>query len=169
MTETAIHSIEPADQPAMLELNNAHAAELSWLDPRELDRLLGEAFYARRIGDLEAFIMTFDQDALYASPNFLWFRERYPRFVYVDRVVTAASARGKGHARGLYVDLFAEAKRAGHELIVCEVNSNPPNPGSDAFHAALGFQEVGSAAIHGGEKTVRYFVKDLIQDSRPSP
>ena len=59
------------------------------MSPERLSFLLGEAFYARRIGALEAFIMTFDQDARYDSPNFLWFRERYPRFVYVDRVVVA--------------------------------------------------------------------------------
>src|SRR5690606_7969016 len=92
---------------AVLALNNAHAAELSWLEPDRLAELLDRAFHARRIGELEAFILSFDQDASYDSPNFLWFRERYPRFVYVDRVVVAAEARGRGHARRLYEDLFA--------------------------------------------------------------
>jgi predicted GNAT superfamily acetyltransferase len=147
--------------PAVLALNNAHAAELSWLEPERLAELLGEAFYARRIGALEAFIMTFDQDARYDSPNFLWFRQRYPRFVYVDRVVVAAEARGRGHARKLYEDLFNRARDRGHTIVACEVNAEPPNPASDAFHAALGFGEVGAAAIHGGRKTVRYYAKTL--------
>ncbi|TIV13198.1 MAG: GNAT family N-acetyltransferase, partial [Mesorhizobium sp.] len=86
----------PADEPAILALNNEHAAELSWLEPERLSFLLGEAFYTRRIGALGAFILCFDQDANYDSPNFFWFRERYPRFVYVDRVVVAAAARGRG-------------------------------------------------------------------------
>ncbi|TIP69850.1 MAG: GNAT family N-acetyltransferase, partial [Mesorhizobium sp.] len=72
-------------------------------------------------------------------PNFLWFRERYPRFVYVDRVVVAGEARGRGHARRLYEDLFDHALRAGQTIVTCEVNAEPPNPASDAFHAALGF------------------------------
>jgi hypothetical protein len=38
--------------------------------------------------------LAFDQHARYDSPNFLWFGARYPRFVYVDRIVVAASARG---------------------------------------------------------------------------
>jgi predicted GNAT superfamily acetyltransferase len=152
----------PAElRPAVLALNNEHAAELSWLEPERLAELLGQAFYARRIGALEAFIMTFDQDARYDSPNFLWFRRRYPRFVYVDRVVVAAGARGRGHARPLYEDLFARASSAGHAIVTCEVNADPPNPASDAFHAALGFGEVGAAAIHDGQKTVRYYVKML--------
>ncbi|ESY08328.1 GNAT family acetyltransferase [Mesorhizobium sp. LNJC399B00] len=156
-----ISRVSPQDEAAILALNNEHAAELSWLEPERLSFLLGEAFYVRRIGALEAFIMTFDQDARYDSPNFLWFRERYPRFVYVDRVVVAAQARGRGHARRLYEDLFGEVACAGHSIVTCEVNAEPPNPASDAFHAALGFAEVGDAVIHGGKKTVRYYLRQI--------
>ena len=156
-----ISRVSAADEAAILALNNEHAAELSWLEPERLSFLLSEAFYIRRIGALEAFIMTFDQDARYDSPNFLWFRERYPRFVYVDRVVVAGQARGRGHARRLYEDLFAEVARAGHSIVTCEVNADPPNPVSDAFHAALGFAEVGSAVIHGGKKAVRYYLRQI--------
>jgi predicted GNAT superfamily acetyltransferase len=156
-----IEPIGAADLAAVLALNNEHAAELSWLEPDRLSKLIGEAFHARRIGSVEAFLVTFDQDAVYDSPNFLWFRERYPRFVYVDRVAVAASARGRGHARRLYEELFARARAAGHSLVTCEVNADPPNPVSDAFHAALGFAEVGAAAIHGGAKSVRYYAKPL--------
>lgn len=154
-----IEPIGPQDEPAVLALNNAHAAELSWLEPAGLRRLLGQSFHARRIGDLDAFLMTFDQDADYDSPNFLWFRARYPRFVYVDRVVAAHHARGRGLARRLYLDLFEAARRARHEIVACEVNADPPNPASDAFHAGMGFDEVGAAEIHGGKKTVRYFLR----------
>ncbi|BAV45856.1 GCN5-like N-acetyltransferase [Mesorhizobium loti] len=157
-----IDRIAQSDEADILALNNEHAAELSWLEADRLSFLLGEAFYARRIGDLEAFIMTFDQEANYDSPNFLWFCERYERFIYVDRVVVAAHARGRGHARRLYQDLFEHAERAGHTLVTCEVNADPPNPASDAFHAALGFTEVGDAVIHGGKKAVRYYVKQIV-------
>jgi uncharacterized protein len=156
-----IDRVLPEDEPAILALNNEHAAELSWLEPERLSFLIGEAFYTRRIGALEAFIMTFDQDAQYDSPNFLWFRERYQRFVYVDRVVVAAQARGRGHARRLYEDLFDQVSRAGHTIVTCEVNAEPPNPASDAFHAALGFAEVGDAVIHGGKKAVRYYARQI--------
>ena len=52
-------------------------------------------------------------------------------------------------------------RRAGQERVVCEVNTIPPNPESDALHAALGFVEVGTASIHGGSKTVRYLERRL--------
>lgn len=160
-SEITISLIYAADKPSVLALNNAHAAELSWLEPDRLTHLLGQAFYARGIGELDALLLTFDESADYDSPNFIWFRERYPQFVYVDRIVTADHARGKGHAKRLYLDLFEVARQAGHKLITCEVNAEPPNPASDAFHASLGFEEVGAAEIHGGKKTVRYFVKRL--------
>ena len=146
---------------AILALNNAHAKELSWLEPARLQHLVAHAFLARRVGALDAFLLAFDQDAPYDSPNFLWFRARYPRFVYVDRVVVAASARGRGLARTLYRDLFEQAARAGHQCVVCEVNTRPPNPESGAFHAALGFTEVGHASIHDGAKDVCYLLRAL--------
>jgi predicted GNAT superfamily acetyltransferase len=159
-------TIEPlgADDAAALALNNAHATELSYLEPSRLAHLVREASYARRIGKVEALLIAFDQDAEYDSPNFLWFRERYPRFVYVDRVVVAPAHRGRSLARRLYDDLFAEARRRGHEQIVCEVNTEPPNPASDAFHARLGFVEVGRAVLPGGAKTVRYLRRGLSTD-----
>ena len=160
-----IHPITGVIEPSVLALNNEHAEELSWLEPERLSELVSQAFYARRIGELEAFLLAFDQDADYDSPNFLWFKARYPRFVYVDRIAVAASARGRGHARRLYEDLFATAAQRGHEIVVCEVNSDPPNAASDAFHAALGFSEVGEAAIHGGKKSVRYFVRPLARNT----
>ena len=150
-----------SDGEALLALNNAHAVELSWLEPEKLAHLVAQAFVARRVGVADALLLTFDQAADYDSVNYLWFRERYPAFVYVDRVVVADSARGRGLARALYDDLFAAAKAAGHARIVCEVNSDPPNPASDRFHAALGFVTVGTAAIHGGKKTVTYLERRL--------
>jgi hypothetical protein len=151
-------------EPAVLALNNAHAVELSWLEPDRLRDLLDQAFHARRIGELAAFLLSFDQDADYDSPNFLWFRQRYARFVYIDRVAVAMAARGRGHARALYADLFARAVRSGHALVVCEVNQHPPNVASDAFHAALGFAPVGQATVPDGHKAVRYLAHRLMTD-----
>jgi predicted GNAT superfamily acetyltransferase len=161
-SESLVDLTGPAESSdALLALNNAHAMELSWLEPDRLAHLVAEAFLAKRIGEADAFLLAFDQDADYDSPNFLWFRARYPRFVYVDRIVVAGHARGRGLARRLYLDLFEQALHAGHERVVCEVNAIPPNPASDAFHADLGFVEVGSGEIHGGSKTVSYLARPL--------
>jgi predicted GNAT superfamily acetyltransferase len=146
---------------ALLALNNAHAAQLSWLEPERLEYLVSHAFLARRIGNLDAFLLALDQDAPYDSPNFQWFCTRYPRFIYVDRIVVAPSAQGRGYARRLYQDLFEHAAQAGHQQVFCEVNRIPPNPGSDAFHAALGFVEVGTASVYDGSRVMRYLARTL--------
>lgn len=160
-TALTVDDLGGTDGQALLALNNAHARELSWLEPARFTKLIAEAFVARRVGVADALLLAFDQDADYDSVNFLWFRDRFDRFVYVDRVVVADAARGRGLARRLYDDLFAAARDAGHARIVCEVNSDPPNPASDAFHAALGFVPVGTAQIHGGEKTVTYLERGV--------
>jgi uncharacterized protein len=148
------------DGAAVLSLNNAHSKETSALDETSVAALLDMAFYARGIeGGATAFLVALDQSASYWSPNFLWFKECRERFVYIDRIIVAVSARGQGMARILYEDLFVAARQGGHERVVCEVNIEPPNPASEAFHLAMGFEEVGRATIHGGTKTVRYFEK----------
>ncbi|MEY4249233.1 MAG: hypothetical protein RJA87_866 [Pseudomonadota bacterium] len=149
--------LEPS--PALLALNNTHAVELSWLEPERFAALVAMAFWARQVGKNDAFLIAMDQDAAYDSPNFQWLRARYERFVYVDRVVVADHARGRGLAQRLYGELFAAAAKAGHTRVLCEVNSAPPNLASDRFHLAQGFREIGSAQIYGGEKTVRYLMR----------
>lgn len=143
---------------SVLKLNQLNTTELSELDLVRLNRLIAEAFHAVTIDDGAAFLLAFDQDAEYESPNFQWFRSRYPRFIYVDRVAVATSARGQGLASQLYWSLFEVAAVAGHSIIACEINLDPPNPASDSFHDVQGFAEVGRAQLSSG-KIVRYLVK----------
>lgn len=151
-----------ADEAAILALNRAHVAETSALEAAELQALLAQAFHVGTCDrGREAFLIALDQDASYSSPNFQWFKSRHERFVYIDRVIVAPSQRGRGLARLLYADLIAAAARARHVLIGCEVNVEPPNPASDALHAALGFSEVGRAILPGGAKQVRYLTRQV--------
>ncbi len=150
-----------ADIPAALALNNAHAAELSVLDADRMRALVAQAFHAEMLGPADAFIIALDQTAQYDSPNYAWVRSRYARFVYVDRLVVAPSARGRGLARQMYAALFDAAAAAGHDVVLCEVNQQPPNPASDALHAALGFRPVGTATVHGGQRTVQYLARAI--------
>ena len=134
------------------------------LEPARFARLVRGAFLARRIGDIDALLLAFDQDADYDSPNFLWFRARHPRFVYIDRIVVAPERRGRGLANRLYDDLFQDARRRGHDQVVCDVNTQPPNAASDAFEERLGCAEVGRAVLPGGVKAVRYLRRALSGD-----
>jgi uncharacterized protein len=141
---------------AILTLNAAHEVETGPLDRAALTQMLSDAFHsATEAAGRDGFLIAFDQDAGYDSANFLWFKARYNQFVYVDRIIVAAHARGRGLARTFYDGLFEHARAAGHSRIVCEVNLDPPNPGSLAFHDALGFFEVGQATLMNG-KMVSY-------------
>jgi len=153
--------IGAADEAGLLALNNANACETSLLALEKWRAMVAGAFSATCVPDAAAFLIAFDETAGYDSPNFLWFRARYPRFVYVDRIVVADRHRGRGLASALYGDLFRRAVEAGHDVVVCEVNAVPPNPVSDAFHARLDFAEVGRAELAAGAKTVRYLARTL--------
>jgi uncharacterized protein len=155
----------------LLVLNNAHSVETGPLTQKELTAMLDTAFHsavedgavedgAVEDGGKDGLLIAFDQDGDYASPNFLWFKARYERFVYVDRIIVAEHARGRGLARKFYEGLFNRARGAGHDRVVCEVNLDPPNPGSLRFHAAMGFVSVGDAVLENG-KTVRYMERVL--------
>jgi len=144
----------------MLALNAAHEKETSPLSDGDYSRMLATAFYARGVGPASAFLIAFDETAPYGSPNFVWFKERHRTFVYIDRIIVSSAARGQGLARALYEDLFRVARAAGKPVVCCEVNQHPPNPGSDAFHVKMGFEEAGNALLENG-KTVRYLVKNL--------
>ncbi len=150
-----------SNMPALLSLNNAHAVELSKLTLERLGQLLAISFYSCTAPDASGFLMCFDQYADYDSFNFLWFKARYQRFVYIDRVVVSPAARGKGLAGRFYAGLSEKAASSGHTMITCEVNSDPPNPASDAFHNRLGFVEVGQARLAHAEKSVRFLAKDI--------
>jgi predicted GNAT superfamily acetyltransferase len=150
------------DRSIVLSLNNAHAKETSALDDNSLAALLKMASYARGIDHgAAAFLIALDQNTPYLNPNFSWFKEHRESFVYIDRIIVASSARGQGLAKIRYGDLCGVAQQEGQDRVVCEVNIEPPNPVSDAFHLAMGLKEVGKAAIHSGTKTVRYYEKIL--------
>jgi hypothetical protein len=154
--------LESKDFHAVLVLNEASVQFTSPLYMDELGDLVGQATYARGIGEpLQGFLIAMDINSAYESVNYLWFRERHSNFLYIDRIVIGEAAQGKGFGRALYTDLFAFARDAGIDRVCCEVNFDPPNPTSDAFHKALGFEETGRAVVNDGLKTVRYMEKAI--------
>ncbi|MEO0423081.1 MAG: GNAT family N-acetyltransferase [Pseudomonadota bacterium] len=96
----------------------------------------------------------------YPSANLRWFEAHTEDLVYVDRVAVDASTRGAGLGAQLYHAAFA-ASAARYRSIGCEVNREPPNPGSLRFHRRLGFEEVGSQVFEAGKKEVIYLQRAL--------
>lgn len=152
-----IRNASPADFPHILRLNSEWEHFLSPLDASRLSWLHSLAVYHRVVeyGDgIAAFLLGFRESACYDSPNYQWFAERYPRFLYVDRIVVAGEYRGMHHGAGLYEDLFAFARRANVAQVACEIDMEPPNTVSWQFHAGFGFNEVGTQRIAEGRKRV---------------
>jgi len=152
-----------ADQAEILTLNEGAIPAVNRIDTRDLTDLHRQARHlivARDCdsGSVAGFLLALGETADYASLNFRYFRERYDRFVYVDRIVVSPEHRRLGIGAGLYRVLFEHT--ADTPRITCEVNVHPPNPGSLAFHTALGFETVDEQDTEGGEKRVALMVKE---------
>ncbi len=140
-TDAVLRDVQPADLPGVLALNDAAVPHVNRITLDDFAGFAGTAEYFRVAAIAErvaGFLVALTPDAEYQSPNFLWFRERYPSFVYVDRIVVSADARGGGVGGLLYDDL-ARYTRPLAPMITCEVNIRPANEGSLAFHARHGF------------------------------
>jgi uncharacterized protein len=152
-----IRDATPDDFPQILALNAEAVRFLSPLTEARLRHLHGQAACHRVVeldGRVAGFLLALREGADYDSVNYLWFAERYPRFLYVDRVVVHADLRGQGLGCALYDDLISRAARDRIGLITCEFDVDPPNPASAAFHRRYGFREVGRQVAGGGQKEV---------------
>jgi hypothetical protein len=155
--ERTIRSAEPTDFTSILDLNSESVAFLSPLGPERLRHLHGQAAYHKVIeagGWVAAFLLAFREGADYDSPNYTWFSKRYDLFFYIDRAVVHRSHRRKGYGAALYDDLILFASGAGIDVLTCEIDISPPNPGSLLFHEGYGFRGVGTQWLHGGGKRV---------------
>lgn len=145
----------------MLAWNADDVELLAPLDRARLVELAGLARTAaviRREGEDAGFVLTFADGTTYDSVNYRWFAERHRHFVYLDRIVIDPAHRRTGLAGRVYDELEAEA--AGRAEVFClEVNLDPPNEPSLAFHAARGYRVVGEQ--EAGGHTVALFEKPL--------
>ena len=144
-----LRPITAADHDAVLDLNERHVELLSPLDETRLAELLAVADNAAVIdvdGAFAGFVITFAAGSAYDGENFGWFTERYDDFCYLDRVVIDGAFRRRGLASAVYDELESSC---GRPLFALEVNLDPPNTASLAFHQARGYTEVGQR-VSGG-------------------
>lgn len=155
LSNAAIRAAAAGDFAAILALNAESEHFLSALDAPRLQRLHAAAAYHRvieRDGAVVAFLLAFREDADYDSPNFRWFTRQYPQFLYIDRVVVARAAQGRGFGARLYDDIIAFAAARGITPLTCEFDIDPPNPASERFHGRYGFREVGRQRLASGKQ-----------------
>lgn len=148
------------DLDGLVAVNDAAYPAVPITPAAELVDLIGMSSIVVVVDDGSAagFVLGMPPGLGYQSENYLFFsaraREQATTFVYVDRIVLAAHLRGRGLGPQLYAAVFAEARRVGADEVLCEVNLEPPNPGSLAFHTRLGFVEVGRQSTKGGANVV---------------
>ena len=159
-----IRNAQHTDFPQVLELNQESVQFLSPLDARRLALLHTQAAYHRVLqyqGRIAAFLLAFREGSAYDSTNYRWFAARYPRFLYIDRIVVSSSMQGRGAGSLFYEDLFAFARISGVSRVTCEIDLEPPNPTSQRFHARRGFNQVGTQTYGPAKKLVSLQVADL--------
>ena len=164
--QPVVRNIEIADLPRVLEINNANTPGVSELTFTELETDLENSLHALAIdneqGEVCAFCITFDPGAPDAGDNHRWFAERYKSFVYLDRIAIDSIHQSRGLGALLYQSVERQMLgSAEHSLLCCEVNLEPPNPGSLRFHQRIGFVECGVESTAPGY-AVTYLHKILI-------
>ena len=164
--QPAVRDIEIADLARVLEINNANTPGVSELTFAELELDLHSSLHAlaidNELGEVCAFCITFDPDALDAGDNHRWFVERYKSFVYLDRIAIDSNHQNRGLGALLYQSVEQRMlKSAEHSLLCCEVNLEPPNPGSLRFHQRIGFTEVGQSMQEYANYRVSYLSKSV--------
>jgi predicted GNAT superfamily acetyltransferase len=128
----------------VLRLNESNVAMLAPMDEAKLAyvRGLADRFDVLDVdGAFAGFVVTMGQGAEYDSPYYTWFAERFERFYYLDRIVLDPGFRRRGYGTFVYDEMERAATPYGR--LCLEVNLEPRNDASLAFHARRGFAEIG--------------------------
>lgn len=144
MPHSTIRPLAPTDLGRILEINEANVPEVGSVDADRLAFIVGESPIALAVeigGLVVGFCLVLGADSTYDSVNYRWFTERYSDLYYLDRVAFDAAHQGRGLGTALYGEVDRLMGNAGH--LALEINVDPPNEPSLAFHSRLGFVEVG--------------------------
>ncbi len=166
--------LTPSDLDAALALNSEWVPEVGEIDAARLEHIVAQASLALVAVDADdsddsllGLVVVMAPGADYDSPNYRYFEASLDAgtvedFRYVDRIVVATSAHRRGVGRRLYDEVFAHARAHGAPTVTCEVNVDPPNPVSTAFHTSLGFAEIGRQSNYDGAVTVAFMAAPVV-------
>jgi predicted GNAT superfamily acetyltransferase len=163
--DLTLRAITPADIPGLARLNDDAVPAVNALGIDGLTAHLPECALAvvaeDEGGDVLGFVLAVAPGSAYASENYRWFSAHVPGSLYVDRIVVHPAAHGRGVGRALYAAVDARARELGLGVVTCEVNLDPPNPESLAFHERLGFARVSEQSTKGGSVVVALLRRDV--------
>ena len=145
-----IRRVDRGDLDRIHQINEANVPHVNSIERSLWDSLVADCALAlvvepRDADEIAGFCIVFGQDAEYSSVNYRWFMDRFDDAMYLDRVAFDERFHGLGLGTLLYAEVdrllatdFSEMTR-----LTLEVNVEPPNPQSMAFHTRRGFVEVG--------------------------
>jgi hypothetical protein len=142
------------DEDFILALNAACTPAVGDMTVEKYRQYAGWAYrilIAEAGGKPAGFMILLRPGSAYPSDNYGWFEKTFPRHLYVDRIAVSADARGRGVGRALYEDALRRAADLGEQRVTAEVNEDPPNPESMAFHTRLGFRHLESRTSGSGK------------------
>lgn len=148
-----IRAATPEDAAAIAAINRAGLPGVTPFESGEIERCVERAtlfWVADLDGEVAGYLLAFGEGFAGIGDEYRWFSARHARFLYVDSIAVAEARRRAGVGRAFYAELAREARRRAAPRITCEVNLDPPNPRSLAFHAAQGFREVGQLRVSDG-------------------
>lgn len=151
----------PNDTHAIVALNAAVVEVTSPMDHARAEALMAIADHclvAEAEGQVVGFVLAMQTGAAYENANFAWFSARLNNFVYVDRIVIGEAGRGQGLGARLYERVIQQSQ--GCLMMAAEMDLDPPNEASLAFHRARGFLQIGTRTYETG-KTVSMQIKPL--------
>ena len=142
------------DAEAICALNDAVVDVTSPMDTDRFKHLLdlsNPCIAAEKDGEVIGFVLAMQIGAGYENDNFNWFAARLNNFVYIDRIVIGVAGQRQGLGTKLY-EAVAEVARAQGCLVICaEMDLDPPNERSLAFHAKAGFVPRGTRTYDSGK------------------
>ncbi len=149
-----------ADLDRVLEINEANVPAVGSATMEHLRHLVSQSamsIVSALDDDVVGFCIVFGPDADYDSVNYVWFMEHHPSSMYLDRVAFAARAQGRGLGAEMYDEVDRRLRRdhADATALTLEVNVDPPNEPSLAFHRKRGFVEVGRQMSKGIEVSLQ--------------
>ncbi|GAA1476612.1 hypothetical protein GCM10009623_10580 [Nocardioides aestuarii] len=148
MSDSVLRPLGPGDVDDVVALNDRFV-HLTAPMPHERVREMAETGTVEVIvhgGRFAGFVITAMSGSGFASENFDWFAGHYDDYCYLDRIIVHEDVRRAGLGRRVYDEIEARAARA-VPVLTLEVNIDPPNEPSLAFHAGRGFEQVGERFI----------------------
>ena len=146
-----VRPITENDLTEIIPANNAEIPAVSLLDEDKLTTILDAAetaVVAEVDDEVAGFVFGLPSGLEdFDSANYQGFEEHLDDYVYIERIVVMPGNQGLGIGRQLYDHVVDNSDAP---VLVSEVNTEPRNDASLAFHDRFGFEPIGELTYGEG-------------------